>query len=110
MSVKDPDIIDGIGIEKETNTLVLLAVDPFDWKVQEHEHLKAIQQKMNTYVYYIEKKKYSEKYPDRDFDGFRIELVFKYQYTDAGERFLASGKKQLKNRGIELLYSVRGNG
>ncbi len=107
MSVKDSDVIDGIGIEKETNTLVLLAVDPFDWKVQEHEHLRSIQKKMNTYVSYIEKKMYSERYPDRGFDGFRIELVFKYRYTNDGERFLASGKKQLRNRGITLVYSVR---
>ena len=45
-------------------------------------------------------------YKNREFDGYRIEIVFKYQYTENGEAFLNAGKKQLKERNIDFTYSV----
>lgn len=106
MSVKQANVIDGMGIDKETNTLVFLITDPYAWLVQEYEHLKAIQTKINNYVHYIETKGYREKYRNREFDGFRIEIVFQYCYTDNGEAFLKAGQKQLKERNIDFSYSV----
>lgn len=106
MSVKQANVIDGMGIDKETNTLVFLITDPYAWIIQEYEHLKAIQTKINNYVRYIETKGYQEMYKSREFDGYRIEIVFKYQYTENGEAFLNAGKKQLKDRNIDFTYSV----
>ena len=106
MSVKEENVIDGIGIDKDTNTLVFLITDPFTWVVQEYEHLKAIQTKINNYVRYIESSGYKEHYRQRNFDGFRIEIVFKYQYTDNGEAFLRAGGKQLRERNIDFVYSI----
>ena len=106
MSVQNADVIDGIGVDDSTNTLVLLIIDPFTWEVQELEHLRAIQAKINNYVAYIESKGYGSRYRDRHFDGFRIELVFKYHWTPNAETVLSAGKYQLKQRGIAFVYSV----
>ena len=106
MSVKQANVIDGMGIDKDTNQLVFLITDPYAWIVQEYEHLTAIQAKINNYVRYIETKSYSDMYKNRKFDGYRIEIVFKYQYTENGEAFLNAGKKQLKERNIDFTYSV----
>ena len=106
MSVKEENVIDGIGIDKDTNMLVFLITDPFTWVVQEYEHLKAIQTKINNYVRYIESGQYKEHYKNRDFDGFRIEMIFKYKYTENGEAFLRAGGKQLRERNIDFVYSV----
>ena len=56
MAVNDAYIIDAMAIDKNTNTLVLLIIDPYTWAVQELDHLKAVQKKINTYVSYIQKK------------------------------------------------------
>ena len=122
MSVRQANVIDGMGIDKNTNKLVFLITDPYAWAVQEYEHLTAIQAKINNYVRYIETESYSEMYKDRKFDGYRIEIsemykdrkfdgyrieiVFKYKYTENGEAFLNAGKKQLKERNIDFIYSV----
>ena len=106
MSVRQSNVIDGMGIDREANKLVFLITDPYGWTVQEYEHLTAIQAKINNYVRYIETKSYSEMYKDRKFDGYRIEIVFKYRYTENGEAFLNAGKKQLKKRNIDFIYSV----
>lgn len=107
MSVKDPDKVDAIGVDDRTNTLVLLLIDPFQWVVQEYEHLKAFQTKINNYVEFIESGQYNRKYPYRKFDGFRIEAVFRYQWTEAGESFFSAGKKQLAERGIDFTYTLK---
>ena len=107
MAVNDAYIIDAMAIDKNTNTLVLLIIDPYTWAVQELDHLKAIQKKINTYVSYITKKGYRSQYGDNtDFDGFRIELKCKYQYTRRGTAVFEAGKKQLKERNIDFVYSV----
>lgn len=105
-SIKDPGVIDAIAVDKSSNTLVLLAIDPFKWSIQEADHLKAIQEKMNTYVRFIESGEYREHYPDNEFDGFKIVLRFKYQFSKHGIKFFEGGKKQLKERGIDFEYSV----
>lgn len=106
MSVKDTGKIDGMGIDEKTNTLVFLIIDPYNWKVQEYEHLKGLQAKINNYVKYIETKGYESVYSGKNFDGFRIEICFKYQYTENCEKFLEAGRKQLTERNIKLKYGV----
>ena len=70
MSVRQSNVIDGMGIDREANKLVFLITDPYGWAVQEYEHLTA------------------------------------YKYTENGEAFLNAGKKQLKERNIDFIYSV----
>ena len=107
MAVNDAYTIVAMAIDKNTNTLVLLIIDPYTWAVQELDHLKAIQKKINTYVSYITKKGYRSQYGDNtDFDGFRIELKCKYQYTRRGTAVFEAGKRQLKERNIDFVYSV----
>ena len=71
MAVNEPYIIDAMAIDKSTNTLVMLIADPYTWSVQELDHLRAVQKKINTYVSYIEKKGYRSQYGnDKEFDSF----------------------------------------
>ncbi len=106
MSVKEANKIDGIGIDEQSNTLVFLITDPFNWAIQESEHLKGLQTKINNYVGYIESKQYSELYSGREFEQFRIEIVFRFQYTENCEKFLKAGKEQLKQHHIDITYTV----
>ena len=106
MSVRDANKIDGMGIEEITNTLVFLIADPYGWNVQEYDHLKAMQTKINNYVGYIENKGYQSMYPGKSFDHFRIEVSLKYPPTKAGTSFFEAGKKQLEERNIDFIYTV----
>ncbi len=106
MSVKDTDMIDGMGIEKDTNTLVLLITDPYQWVVDEYSHLKAFQKKINNYVAYIEGGGYRSQYGSKSFDRFRITAEFKYRPSKIGQDFLNGGIKPLAERNIEFVWNV----
>ena len=106
MSVKETDVIDSIGIEEGTNTLVLLIADPYPWTIQEIDHMKTYQKKINNYVHYIETGGYRSRYGSREFDGFRIKVVMKHKWSLQAENFFAAGKKQLIERNIAFEYSL----
>ena len=110
MSVKEADTIDAMGVDKSTNTLVLLITDPYQWVIDEYNHLKAFQKKINNYVAFIENGGYRSEYGDQTFSGFRIEAEFKYRPTKIGQSCLDNGKKPLAERNIEFVWSVAKKG
>ena len=80
-SIKNTDIIDGMGIEQAANTLVLLIADPYPWMIQEQEHINALEKKIRNYVAYIQSGEYRSEFGDRNFDAFRIEIQSRYFMT-----------------------------
>ena len=52
MSVKETKMIDGLAYDEENKRICLLLSDHLDWN-NEYEHLKLLQDKLNTYAYYI---------------------------------------------------------
>ncbi len=105
MAISDPNVIDGVGWEESTRTLVLLMIDSTDWH-NDYDHMKLIQKKMNSYVRYYEKKDYQKQFADKTAESCRIELVVKYPYPRTGVQFLEAGKKQLAERKIGLVYRI----
>ncbi len=106
MSVMETNRIDGMGIDEKTNTLVFMIADSLTWLVEEYKHLKLLQAKLNAYVLYIDSKQYKSVYRNKEFDGFRIEIKFKYQCTENCKAFIAAGRNQLKDRNIDVNYEV----
>lgn len=106
MSVMETNKIDSMGIDEKNNTLVFLITDHLTWLVEEYKHLKLLQSKLNAYVAYIESKQYKSIYRNREFDSFRIEILFKYQCTENCEKFLTAGRNQLKSHNIDVKYQV----
>lgn len=49
MSVVDINKVDGIGISKDGNKLMLLITDHLDW-TNEYEHIIHLQNKINAYI------------------------------------------------------------
>lgn len=109
MSVAEKDKIDGIGVDEKTNTLVFLIADHLPWIIEEYKHLKILQAKLNTYIAYIDSKQYKSIYRNKDFEQFRIEIVFKYQFTENCEKFLSTARAELKSHNIAIKYSVAKN-
>lgn len=109
MAITEVNKIDGMAVDK--HTLVLLMTDALDWNQFEREHLEFIRKKLNNYIAFIQTGGYKIHYPQRVFEKFRIELVFKYPYTAVALSFLSSAALQMQTQtvGIELDYRVNKN-
>ncbi len=53
MTIRKTDVVDWLGLEKGTGRVVLAVIDDEDW-TNEHEHLHLLENKLNTYLAFIE--------------------------------------------------------
>ena len=77
MSLDNTEVVDAIGTDKSTNTVVLTIIDSWDWK-SELGHLEALQEKLNAYFCFVESRQIYESYPDASDRKLRIDVVGRY--------------------------------
>ena len=76
LNIENTDSIDGLAFEQETSSLILLLADGMDW-IDVDRHLLLLQDKLNTYIWYIDSRQYEEKYPNVERVEVRVSFLFK---------------------------------
>ena len=61
--------------EQDTSSLILLLADGMDWSDM-NRHLLLLQDKLNTYIWYIDSGQYEEKYPNVKRIEMRVSFLF----------------------------------
>lgn len=105
MSVIETDKIDGMGKGKENIELILLITDHLDWE-NEQEHLMILQNKINSYLGFIESKQYVETYPNDNFENCVIEIHFKNGMSENCFKFLDAVANQVEEFNIKIRAEV----
>ena len=75
LNIENTDTIDGLAYEQETSILILLLADGLDWSDM-NRHLLLLQEKLNTYIWYIDSRQYEEKYTDVKKIEIRVSFLF----------------------------------
>ena len=106
MAIDDPNVIDGMALNKENNALVLLLTDHLPWDgenvLSEFDHLYFLQDKINAYISYLESGQYTETYSTEQIAFAIIEIHFKYTITENCEKFLNEVQNQIGQFGIKI--------
>lgn len=74
-NIENTDTIDSLAYEQETSSLILLLTDGMDWSDMSR-HLLLLQEKLNTYIWYIDSRQYEEKYTDVKRIEIRVSFLF----------------------------------
>ncbi len=85
MSVDNSRIIDVIGTSKCGERVILTITDHLEWG--EQEHLLILQQKLNTYLAFIESGEIFDSYPQACGKSVEIQVITKYQPDEIGLSF-----------------------
>lgn len=101
MSIEQTDVIDAIGIELSSGKVILTISDHLDWE-EEQYHLIALQNKINTYIAFIESGELHNAYPDSLDREAVIEVVMRLPPSPAGAGFLDQVRPILESSGIGL--------
>lgn len=101
MSITDIGKIDFISIQ-DLNCVVLTISDHLDWE-DEYSHLMLLQDKLNSYLRFIESGEIYDSYPDAKDKKIVIQIVKKYSITAKGEEFIRSAKKNIRDAGFDLI-------
>ena len=105
MSIENAAVIDAIGVERQSGKVVLTISDHLDWG-NEREHLLALQEKINTYLRFIESGEIDETYPDARGRSRVIDVVAQHQPTDGADQFFSKAVAVLREAGVELRTRV----
>jgi hypothetical protein len=101
MSLDKISVVDLIGVEIATGRVNLSVLDDWDWS-DETAHILALQEKINSYIAFIEEKQYLESYPDAVGRSFTIKIIGRFPLPQIGLDFIELAKKFASEIGIEI--------
>ncbi len=87
MSLDNVEVVDAVGTEMDSGTIVLSILDSWDWE-DPRAHLGALQSKLNAYFQFVESGQIYESYPEAVGQALRIDIVSRYPIPDTGLAFL----------------------
>lgn len=105
MSVDQTNVIDAIGIDKVTGDLVMTIADHLEWSGSDSDHLMLLQEKLNTYLSFVESGEVFEVYPDAKGRAVLIDVVCKYPLNQQAQRFYSRVSQIVDAAGLKLRYS-----
>jgi hypothetical protein len=92
MSLDKIELVDAVGTEKNTGTIVLNLLDAWDWN-DERRHLLALQGKLNVYFEFVESGQIYEEYPTAVGRPLRIDILSRYPVPAVVRPFLEEAAK-----------------
>lgn len=104
MSVEQIDKIDVIS-NAPNGKVELTITDHLEWN-DEESHLIILQEKLNSYINFIESGQILEDYPNAINKEIVISIVMKYTPTKRPLTFLSDCEKFMKNTGFEFKWTV----
>lgn len=113
MRLEQTDIVDFIGVERETGVVVATLVDDADWE-DELRHLQLLQAKVNRYFDFIESGEiFSElaRTTGREVDAdhpIKLSILGKHRPRGEGERFLEHVADIAREVGVLFAYKMVG--
>jgi uncharacterized protein DUF6572 len=102
MSVDQTQVIDVVSQDKD-GTIVLSISDHLDWD-NGKQHLLILQEKINTYLNFIDSGEIYERYPDAKGHPIQIDVRFHYQPNMEARAFLAKVKPIVENSGYSFRF------
>jgi hypothetical protein len=104
MSVEDIDKVDRIGIDRKTGDVHLLISDHLDWGQNEGEHLFVLQDKLNTYLEFVESGQLYAKYPHTRGKKIVFEVMGKFALSEEARKFYQIVGKAVQDYGCSLQF------
>jgi hypothetical protein len=105
VSVEQTDVVDILGIDRETGHVVLTISDHLDWS-DSIVHQTILQKKFNTYLAFVESGEILEKYPEAKTRPVAFRVVFKVPPDESGRAFVGRARQVIESAGFTLRDEV----
>src|SRR5262245_34166060 len=104
MSIDQTDVVDFIVENPGTDEISLAISDHLPWDEDAKMHMFLLQEKVNTYLRFMESGEIYEAYPAAKGRSLIIEVVGKYQMTREAEAFFKRVVDALHNAGYKIWF------
>ena len=106
MSIDQTNTIDFATIDKASGDLWLTISDHLPWDDDEGSHLLFLQDKLNSYLRFIESGEVFQSIPEAKGRDILINLVGKFPMSDQAKSFLAMAQKAIQGAGFQLQFTL----
>lgn len=110
MSVEQTNVVDAIGVDNATGDVVLTITDHLEWSGGDNEHLLLLQEKLNTYLSFVESGELLEAYPNAIGRAVFIDVVYKHPLNQQAKGFYIQAAQIVEGAGMKLRYRLFGTG
>lgn len=110
MSITNPTVIDIWAIPKSApDSLLLIMVDPLEWgdEAAHSEHLLLLQEKINTYITFIESEEIYREIPDARGRQLMIRVLGLHELPEQVDWFFKRIGELLNERGIGFDFELK---
>ena len=102
MTIEQVEVVDFIGVDENEN-IVLTISDHLEWDIK-NEHLYLLQEKINTYLRFIESDEVYTSYENSEGKKFIIHIAFKFSPNETAIDFLSKVETVIKEAGLGLSW------
>lgn len=103
MSIDQTDVVDAVAIDRKSGIVTLAIADHLDW-VDEERHLLLLQEKINSYLRFLESGEIFESFPDSAGRDIVIDVVGQFDLCESAQRFLGEASKIIERAGFALRF------
>lgn len=107
MSIDQTDTIDIVAVDTTRQRVVLAIADHLDWDEDEDAHLLMLQDKLNTYLRFVEGGELLEKFPHSKGMPVTITLVGRFPLSNEAKAFFDQAKEVVQEAGLALEFELR---
>lgn len=104
MGLEQTNQIDHVGINRDTGNVILSIFDEFDWR-DEGSHLRLLQEKLNTYLAYVETEQLYEGNPELRSKQVDIFVYARFPYSSEGDKFLGLASQAISEAGYGFMWN-----
>lgn len=104
MSIAEAQVIDIISTDPESGCVTLTATDHFGWG--NGEHLMMLQNKLNSYLAFVESGEVFDSYPNAKGKQIKLEVVCQHEPDAEAIKFFALCGEAIENAGFGFSYRV----
>lgn len=105
MTIEQRDVVDFIGIGKVDGRAILTISDHLPW-LPDDGHLAFLQDKINTYLAFIETREIYDAYPQAHGRELEIQVVCKYSPAGDAVNFLEYVYEKVRGAGFHFSWHV----
>ncbi len=106
MSIDQTDLVDFVGIERDTGKVVLTITDHLDWATRPEQHLQLLQEKINIYLSFVESGELLAAYPEAEGRAVEIGIFAKYPLSEEAHEFIRQARLIVEEAGLGLRHQL----
>jgi hypothetical protein len=106
MSIEQADTVDFVSIDDASGRVLLTISDHLDWDQDEGAHLLLLQEKINSYLRFIESGEINNKFPQARGRKVTINLVGQFPLSNQASAFFRRAQAAIQNAGFSLEFKL----